>query len=286
MQFCVTRQVDAFNPDVNSVIMFLSALFQTGLGYSGLNTAKSAISSVVNIVSNVQLGTNILIRQFMKGVFNQKPSLPRYNCTWDVSTVLKYVSTSLDALNGSNLKELTLKLIMLLALTTGQRVQTLHCINVHNIDICDEHVKIRIGDVLKTSRYGKHLPELYIQEYSMDKSLCVVHVLAKYLELTRPLRGDESQLFLSYQKPYRRVTKGTLAKWIKNVLKCAGIDTSIFSPHSTRSASTSVACGKIPIDTVLRTAGWKKDCTFRKFYKRDVTNNAAFANSILSESQK
>ena len=54
---------------------------------------------------------------------------------------------------------------------------------------------------------------------------------------------------------------------------------SIFNPHSTRSASVSAV--KVPIGTILKTAGWSKDCTFRKFYKKPVTDNMQFAESIL-----
>ena len=60
----------------------------------------------------------------------------------------------------------------------------------------------------------------------------------------------------------------------------------MYTPHSTRAASTSLAAGKVPIDTGLKTAGWKKDCVFRKVYKREVTNNAAFSNAVLNESQQ
>ena len=158
-------------------------------------------------------------------------------------------------------------------------------IDVHNtsIEICDKHIKIRIGELLKTSKYGCHLNELYIQHYPIDVTLCVVKVLQLYLEFTENLRGNETRLFISYQKPHKSVTRSTLGRWIKSVLTSAGINMSIFSPHSTRSASTSLASSKVPIDTVLRTAGWKSDFVFRKYYKRETTNSAAFAHSVLSE---
>ena len=41
-------------------------------------------------------------------------------------------------------------------------------------------------------------------------------------------------------------------------LKLAGIDLSLFTPHSTRSASTSAVVSKVPIDTIIKTAGWSK----------------------------
>ena len=117
----------------------------------------------------------------------------------------------------------------------------------------------------------------------MTQNICVVKTLFQYLEKTKVIRGTENQLFISYQKPYKSVSKGTLGKWIKAVLSGAGIDMNMFKPHSTRSASTSVAASKIPVETVLRTAGWKTDCTFRKFYKRNVTNNSDFARAVLDK---
>lgn len=62
----------------------------------------------------------------------------------------------------------------------------------------------------------------------------------------------------------------TVARWIKNVLSNAGIDTSIFKAHSVRSASVSDAYKNgTPIKEILRVADWSNEKTFRKFYLRD-----------------
>ena len=83
-------------------------------------------------------------------------------------------------------------------------------------------------------------------------------------------------------KPYNSVSRNTLANWLKESLRESGINLDIFSPHSTRSASTSAVVSKVPIDTIMRTAGWKSSCTFRKHYKRPVTNDSSFSHEILS----
>lgn len=279
MLVCEQQQVNPFNPSLTHVLNFLTTLHKKGLGYSAINTAKSAISSVVYIVSGIQIGVQMVVKQFMRGIYNERPTLPRYNCTWDVGLVLKYLQ-SLHPLDNLSLKLLSYKLLMLLALTTGQRIQTLHFIDVQNLEHCDKYVKIRVGELLKQSKAGRHLNEIYIESYK-DPSVCVVGTLQEYLKQTSDVRTDTTQLFISFQRPYKAVTKCTLAKWIKNTMCLSGIDTKVFHPHSTRSASTSAASSKVPIDTVLRTAGWKQDCTFRQFYKRTVTNNSTFSNAIL-----
>ena len=55
----------------------------------------------------------------------------------------------------------------------------------------------------------------------------------------------------------------------------------VFTPHSTRGASTSAAVGRIPIDTILKTAGWSSDNVFRKFYIREISNDSSFSKCIL-----
>ena len=89
-----------------------------------------------------------------------------------------------------------------------------------------------------------------------DKSLCVYSYLTEYLKRTQPLRGKETQLFLSFTRPHKAISKETLSRWIRTVMSSAGIDVASFKPHSTRSASTSKAkAACIPMDEILRTAG-------------------------------
>ena len=254
-------------------------MYNKNLGYSAINTAKSAVSITVYTVSNVNFGNHILIKQFMKGIANSRPSLPRYNCTWDVKTVLTFLET-LYPLDSLSLKLLTYKLATLMALCTGQRIQTLHSMQIQYIELTSEYMKIRIRKLLKQSKPGKHLPEIYIEKYPLD-SLCVVNTMQFYLKQTENKRNHSGGLFIGINKPHNPVTKATLAKWIKKTLAISGIDMNMFCPHSIRGASTSALVGRIPIETILRTAGWTKDCTFRKFYNRPITNNSDFSNSML-----
>jgi len=44
-------------------------------------------------------------------------------------------------------------------------------------------------------------------------------------------------------KPHKPVASCTIAHWLQETLRLAGIDVSIFAGHSTRRASTSAATG-------------------------------------------
>jgi hypothetical protein len=56
-----------------------------------LNTARSALSTVFTLPNNQKFGTQTLVTGSMKGVFETRPSLPRYSETWDVNVVLDYL---------------------------------------------------------------------------------------------------------------------------------------------------------------------------------------------------
>ena len=55
---------------------------------------------------------------------------------------------------------------------------------------------------------------------------------------------------------------------------------SIFTPHSTKSTAISRAATRTPIDTVLKTGGWRSMRTFAKHYNKDIISEENFTNSI------
>ena len=85
-QFCQSKGINRFDANVENGIDFLATLFTSGLGYSAINTARSALSSVLILPNNITFGAHPLVARFLKGVFELKPSLPRYSSIWDVSS--------------------------------------------------------------------------------------------------------------------------------------------------------------------------------------------------------
>lgn len=118
VSFCCKREINVFEADVNNVLSFLTVLYKSGLGCSCINTARSALSSFIQLNNFVNIGSHPLVRRFMRGVFVLRPSLPRYNVTWNVNIVLKYLK-SLSPLSSLSLLQSSHKLVMLLALLSG-----------------------------------------------------------------------------------------------------------------------------------------------------------------------
>ena len=111
-----------------------------------------------------------------------------------------------------------------------------------------------------------------------------MYLYQKYLAVTKPLRGDETKLFISFNKPYQAVSEDTIRRWIKQVLSNSGIDTNVFSAYSTRSASVSAANSKgVPLDKILSAGGWSHASTFSKYYNKPIvdTHGCDYGSSLL-----
>ena len=166
-------------------------------------------------------------------------------------------------LRSISLKQLTLNLTMLLCLTTGQRGQTKHKFYVNYIQEMDDRYRITICEKLKQSKPRRHLAPIDLLSFHSDKKLCVVEHLKEYLQRTKRLREDHSQLLISYVKPFKPVSKDTISRWVKQVLESAGININKYSAHSSRAASTSSCKAKgLSLTVIMQSAGWSNSSTF------------------------
>ena len=280
-QYCGQRNINPFSPTVEEGINFLAELFEKGLGYSALNTARSALSSIITLSSN-SFGTHPLVCRFLKGVFESRPSLPRHNIIWDVRIVLDYFKT-FETAETLTLKMLTLKLTMILDLISAQRCQTLKALSLDSMSCVDDKYVLYFNNLLKASRPGKHLETSIVKQYVLDAELCLFTLLTEYIRRTRTIRGNAKQLLLSFQKPFNVVSTDTISRWLKTVLKLAAIKE--FSGSSTRAASSSAASkASISVDAILEAAGWSNAKTFQKYYNKPLQLKTDFGYLLLQAS--
>ena len=116
--------------------------------------------------------------------------------------------------------------------------------------------------------------------------MCVVECLKEYESRTRDMRsvlaGQENRLFFSVVQPHKLVSASTVARWVRNLLQAAGIDTSQFKPHSVCGASASAAArGGVALSDILALACWSSDSTFLRFYYKPVLHPDA-SRSVIS----
>jgi hypothetical protein len=195
-KFCYRHHCSPFTPETKEVLQFLSDLSDTVGSYASLNSARSAIS----LISTNAVGDDPLVKRFCKGVSVLKPSRPRYDYIWDPSPVV----TKLAALfphNALSLEELTKKLVLLLALASGQRCQTLAAIRISQVSFTAARVLIRVPDRLKTSAPGRSQPLLSFPRFEGHSNLCIFDLLSEYLSRTRDIRPPScDSLFIALKR--------------------------------------------------------------------------------------
>lgn len=274
--------MDIYTASIPNVIYFLTKEFDEGASYGTLNSCRSALS----LVLGSRVGSDDRVTRLFKGFYRLRPTLPKYDITWSPTIVLDYLS-NLYPNNEIHIEHLTKKVATLLALVTAHRVQTLSLIKINNIEIYSDRLMIKIPDSIKTSRPGVSQPCLNIPFFSQRPEICPAETLKSYMNVTKKLRTeDNGQLFISFKRPHKAVGAQSISRWIKETLTESGIDTTIFSAHSTRHAATSAARRSgVNIDMIRKTAGWSGHSeVFNKFYNRNVITQdpTDFAFSILN----
>lgn len=280
--WCGSRSVDPFQPSIVEVVEFLSCEFQKNKSYSAINSYRSTLSTTIPPIGGFPIGKHPIVVQFMKGVYNLKPVVPKYACVWDVSVVLKFLN-SLPCNDELSLKDLTHKLAILIALVSADRGQSISFLDLNYLKIFPTKAVFVINQLTKTSRPGKPAKRIILPAYTKCVKLCVKSVLQCYINRTKELRSN-SMLFVSIFKPHKQVTSCTIARWIKSVLIRSGITG--YGAHSTRSASTSAALeAGLSVKDIMNVADWSNASTFNKFYKKVTgSSDVSFGKTILQSS--
>ena len=63
-----------------------------GLQYRSINTLRSAISTAHLDIEGSPVGSHPLVSRLLRGMFNSRPLVPRYSCSWDVRTVVEFLT--------------------------------------------------------------------------------------------------------------------------------------------------------------------------------------------------
>ena len=205
---------------------------------------------------------------------------------WDVNLVLTHLQNSKSDNVSLSDKDLTEKLAMLLALTSAGRSSELDSFDVRFMQMTEGKVVFHLAKLTKGRKRGSCPLQAPLKTFHQNPSLCVVNCLKVHTDRTsdrRKVNGKQTknQLLLGTVKPYVEVISSTIARWLKNVMKDAGIDVSIFKGHSVRWASTSKAAAQgFSVREIMDRANWSGASTFKTFYHK-VQQYNNFEEAVL-----
>ena len=241
--------------------------------------------------SIVDLGKDKDVLKLFRFFHKKRPVFSRYMVTWDVGKVLRFLARWHPPENLS-MKKLTLKTAAMIALTSSDRAQTLHALDIHYLNIVAQGIEFVVPTLLKHSRKGHPAKKVLCVKWD-DPSLDVCSYVEFYLRKTLKYRikayddgrgVKPTQFFLSHRTGLP-VKRATISRWIRQVLSYSGIDTTTFKPGSTRSASVSAAARfGASAEQIIKQGDWSNLGTFKKFYNKPL-NDSPVGRLILSSSR-
>ncbi|KAI2646090.1 Sentrin-specific protease 2 [Labeo rohita] len=265
--WCSSHREDPQRCSVGVVLSFLQDKLERRLSPSTLKVYVPAIAAYHDAVDGLSLGKHHLIVRFLRGL-RRAPFEPL------ASVELKYLS---------------LKTSLLIALTSIKRVGDLHAFSVSESCLefgpADSHVTLRTwpGYVPKVPTAPFRDQVVNLQALPLEEAdpalslLCPVRALRTYVDCTRSFRRSE-QLFVCFggQQMGKAVSKQRLAHWVVDAItlayQCQGEPCPLgVRAHSTRSVASSHALAHgASLADICRAAGWATPNTFARFYNLRV----------------
>ncbi len=231
---------------------------------------------------------------FMRGARRLRPVRPTAVPSWDLSVVLEgLVTAPFEPLESASDRILTLKVVLLLALTSLKRVGDLQAFSVSEtcMDFAPGLVKVTlrprpgyIPKVLSTSfrsqvvtLHSFHPPPFASSEDERLHMLCPVRALKLYVDRSKVWRNSP-QLLICFGAGRRGLatSKQRISHWVRDAISLAYEARELPSPlslraHSTRGVASSQALFRgVPLEDICVAAGWSSPHTFVRFYNLDV----------------
>lgn len=295
-RWCAARPggVLPFQAPVALILTYLQEFLGRGLGLSSVKVNLAAISAYHFGVDGGTVGEHPLVRRFMKGVLRLRPVVRSLVPAWDLTVVLNALTKApFEPLETVDLKFLTLKTTLLVALTTAKRSSDIHALSVN--ESCMRFsgngsrvtIKPNPSFLPKTFPAGRdplelaafHPPPFSSDEDRRLHSLCPVRALRLYKDRTAPFRQGD-QLFVSWASQLKwkgkPISKVRLSQWIVEAIQLAYSGAGVELPeglraHSTRGMAASWAlAGGVSIQDVCAAASWSSPLTFATYYNLDV----------------
>ncbi len=300
VKWCCDVHIDPATCTVSDVLRFLQHKLDSGSLPSTLKVYVAAIASFRSPLGGQSIGRHALVVSFLKGARRLHPSRPPSVPPWDLEVVLRALSQPpFEPLISVDLKELSLKTALLLALASAKRIGDLHAFSVNSDCIrfgpgdCSVTLRPRPGYVPKSLSTPFRTQTVSLSALSSESStsrdadaqtsVCPVRALRIYIDRSASFRQSD-QLFVCYggcAKGQAVSKQRSMDCDLRPLIRLSECPLHI-KAHSTRAIASSWAWSRgMSIQDICFAAGWSSQNTFARFYKLDVQS---LASQVLSVS--
>ncbi len=276
--WCTTRSADPVVCDISLILSFLQELLEKGRSLSTLKVYVAAIAASHAHINGQSVGRNNLVVRFLKGSRRLNPPHPVTIPAWDLPTALRALkSPPYGPLQSVDLRPLTLKTALLLALASVKRMGDLQALSVSPscVEFGPNDSKIilkprhgYIPKVLSTPFRAQVITLSALPHSEQDQSWIYSALSGRweFIWSVPPLLTNRNNS-LSLR----------LSRWIIDVITLAYSSLGQQCPmgvkaHSTRGiASSWVWFSGVSIAEICAAAGWASPSTFSRFYNLEVS---------------
>ena len=198
--------------------------------------------------------------------------------------VLRYLSSpSFEPLHLSSLRNLTKKVLFLVALATAKRVGELQAISkTVSFVRSDTSLSYVPEFVAKMESFSNPLPRSFLVKSLSDFAagleedllLCPVRALQINFQRTDSFSPRPRRLFVSPRRPSHSLSKNVVSFFLREVIHeadAARSEVGSVRAHSIRVVLTSSAFHRSwSVSSVLKSATWRTNSVFASFYLRDL----------------
>ncbi len=221
--WCLNRGENPSTSELAVVLSFLQELLDKGHSHSTLKVFVAAIAAFHAPIAGQSVGRDNSVVRFLKGA-RRLNTVP----TWDLPTVLRaFKGPPFEPLQSTDLRSLSLKTALLLALASVKRVGDLQALSTSPACLefgpNDSKVVLKprhgyVPKVLSTPFRAQVITLSALPPSEEDRELsllCPIRALRIYFERSAPFRHTE-QLFVSFGNRTKghTVMKQRLSKWI------------------------------------------------------------------------
>ncbi|XP_069596830.1 uncharacterized protein [Ranitomeya imitator] len=272
---------------INQILEFLQRGLELNLSTSTLKVQVSALGALFSC----NIAGNYWVSRFIKAASRSRPIHRNRSMPWDLNLVLSALTKEpFEPLHSASLKLLSLKTAFLVAITSARRVGDIQALSRLSpyTEFLQDRVVLRPDPAYlpKVASEFHRSQEIVLPSFLPNPSnskeellhtLDVRRCLLEYISVTDAWKREEA-LFLSFQGPRKglRVSKYTLAKWIREAISLAytaggGPAPQNLRAHSTRAMAASWAeRSGVSIDQICKAATWSSPSTFFKHYRLDL----------------
>ena len=232
-RWCRENSVDFSTPSVKQVLDFFMYLYQDlNRPTPTIDGYRMAIVDSLGPTSR-HISQSSDLSRLHSSFHRDRPKSSRNLPKWNLSVVLNELTKApFEPMKDTELKHLTLKTALLLALLSGKRHNEIHAWVANKVSNLGHREKVALfpsSDFIAKNQLTREssqsvspvtipaLTTIVDRQFKEDRTLCPVWTLRYYLDRTKDLRRSQSFLFISFKKGHTSdIRPTTLSSWLKH----------------------------------------------------------------------